>query len=98
MPPFTVVGAMSPTSPVIVPADVEVTVVLTATEAPCGMGAGDVEPFAVRLVDVAWKAPTARGHGVARLVTFTEPRPVAKSYPAAEGCPGMEPEAVLTRT
>ena len=98
MPPFTVVGAMSPTSPVIVPADVEVTVVLTATEAPCVIGAGDVEPFTVRLVDVAWKAPTARGHWVARLVTFTEPRPVAKSYPAAVVHAGVVGEAGLTRT
>jgi len=82
---------MSPTSPVIVPADVEVT-------APCVIGAGDVEPFTVRLVDVAWKAPTARGHWVARLVTFTEPRPVAKSYPAAVVHAGVVGEAGLTRT
>ena len=98
MPPSTVVGATSPTSPVIVPADVEVTVALTETEAPCVMGAGDVNPFTVRLVVVAWKPPTARGHCVARLATFTEPRPVARSYPVAVVHAGVVGDAGLTRT
>src|SRR5580693_3984030 len=98
MPPFTEVGASRATSPVIVPAVVEVTVAFTVAAAPCVMGAGDVEPFTVRLVAVLWKFPTARGHCVARFVTFTEPRPVARSYPAAAVHPGVVELPVLTRT
>src|SRR5260370_36894585 len=83
MPPFTVVGARSPTSPVIVPADVEVTVTFAVAAVPCVMGVGDVEPFTVRVVVAAWNLPTASGHCGARVATFTGPRPVAKSYPVA---------------
>src|ERR1700694_1148203 len=98
IPPFTVVGAMSPTSPLGVPENVEVTVTFTVTAVPCVIGAGDVVPFTVRLVVVAWKLPTASGHCVARLVTLTEPSPVAKSYPVAVVHAGVVGEAVLTRT
>src|SRR5260370_41085668 len=98
MPAFTAVGATSPTSPVIVPAVVEVTVAFTVTEAPCAMGAGEVVPFTVRLVVVAGKLPTASGHCVARLVTFTDPRPVAKSYPVAVVHAGVVAEAGPLKT
>src|SRR5437899_13018628 len=98
IPPFTVVGARSPTSPVIVPADVEVTVTFTVAAVPCGMAAGDVDPFTIRVVVVAWKLPTANGHWVARLATFTDPRPVARSYPVAVVQAGVVAAAALTRT
>src|SRR6267154_1991608 len=104
MPPFTDVGASSPTSPVIVPADVEVTVTFTVAAVPWVMAAGDVAPFTVRVVVVAWKLPTANGHWVARLVTFTEPRPVARSYPGSAPLPaavvhaGVVAKAGATRT
>src|SRR5260370_34972858 len=83
MPPFTVVGARSPTSPVIVPADVEVTVTFAVAAVPCVMGVGDVEPFTVRVVVGAWNLPTASGHCGGRLATFPEPGPGAKAAPGA---------------
>jgi|SRR5216684_94002 len=104
IPLFTDVGASSPTSPVIVPAVVEVTVTFTVAAVPCGMAAGDVDPFTVRVVVVVWKLPTARGHCVARLATFTEPNPVARSYPGIAPLPaavvhaGVVAEAGLTST
>src|ERR1700721_90199 len=98
MPPFTAVGARSPTSPVIVPADVEVTVAFTVAAVPCVIGAGVVLPFTVRVVVVPWKAPTAVGHWPARLVTFTEPRPVARSNPGAVVQAGVVADAGLMRT
>src|ERR1700687_2344830 len=100
MPAFTatVFGAIRPTSPVGVPEDVEVTVTPAVTAVPCVMLTVDVPPFSVRLVVVLWKVPTASGHWVARLVTFTEPSPVAKSYPVAVVHAGVVGEAVLTRT
>src|SRR6266853_2968646 len=98
MPPFTDVGASSPTSPVIVPADVEVTVTFTVAAVPCVIAAGDVDPLTVRVVVVAWKVPAASGHCVARLATFTEPRPVARSYPVAVVQAGVVAAAALTRT
>ena len=58
----------------------------------------EVPPFRVRLVAVAWKLPTAIGHCVARLATFTEPRPVARSYPVAVLQAGVVADAGLTRT
>src|SRR5260370_3163147 len=98
IPPFTVVGAISETSPVIVPVDVEVTVTFTVAAVPCVMGAGVVDPLTVRAVVVAWKVPTASGHCVARLATFTEPRPVARSYPVAAVQAGVVVEAGRTST
>src|SRR5712692_4987075 len=52
----------------------------------------------MRLVVVAVNLPTASGHCVARLVTFTEPSPVAKSYPVAVVHAGVVTGAGLTRT
>jgi hypothetical protein len=52
MPPFTLVGAMSETSPVGVP-DVEVTVTLAVTAVPWVIEQGDVGQVTVRLVLVA---------------------------------------------
>src|SRR6266699_1003753 len=98
MPPFAAVGARRATSPVGVPEDVEVTVTFAVTAVPCVMLTVDVPPFSVRLVVVLWKVPTASGHWVAKLVTFTEPSPVAKSYPVADVHAGVVGEAVLTRT
>ena len=97
MPPFTEVGAISETSPVGVP-DVEVTVTFAVTAVPCVMVTVDVPPFTVRLVVVPWKAPTASGHCVRRLVTLTEPRPVARSYPVEALQAGVVVAAGLTRT
>src|SRR6266566_8007571 len=98
IPPLTAVGAIRETSPVGVPAEVEVTVTLAVTGVPWVIITGDVAPLTVRLVFVPWKLPTASGHCVARLVTFTEPRPVAKSYPVAVVHAGVVAEAGLTRT
>src|SRR5882762_7402139 len=98
MPPFTAVGARRATSPVGVPEDVEVTVTFAVTAVPCVMLTVDVPPFSVRLVVVLWKVPTASGHWLAKLVTFTEPSPVARSYPVAVVHAGIVGEAVLTRT
>ena len=98
MPPFTAVGARRLTSPVIVPADVEVTVAITVAAVPCLIWGGVALPFTVRLVIVAWKVPAVVGHCVARLATFTEPRPVAKSYPAVAVHAGVVADAGLTRT
>src|SRR4029077_5341815 len=97
MPPFTAVGARRATSPVGVPEDVEVTVTFAVTAVPWVM-LTVAPPLRVRLVVVLWKAPTASGHWVARLVTFTEPSPVAKSYPVPVVHAGVVVEAVLTRT
>src|SRR6266446_5203326 len=103
MPPFTVVGAISATSPVGVP-DVEVTVTFAVTAVPCVTLTVDVPPFTVRVVVVEWKVPTASGHCVARLVTLTEPRPVARSYPGSAPLPaavvhaGVVAKAGATRT
>ena len=47
---------------------------------------------------MAWKVPTASGHCVARLATLTEPRPVARSYPAVVVHAGDVTEAGATRT
>src|SRR5258708_22250159 len=80
MPLFTDVRASSPTSPVIVPAVVEVTVTFTVAAVPCVIAAGDVDPLTVRVVVVAWEVPTARGHCVALLSTFTGPKTNARSY------------------
>src|SRR5260370_34398892 len=88
MPPFTVVGARSPTSPVIVPADVEVTVTFAVAAVPCVMGVGDVEPFTVRVVVVAWNLPAASGHFGARVATVTGPRAVAQAGPGGGVCAG----------
>src|SRR5260370_42175261 len=82
IPPFKEVGAIRAASPVGVP-DVGVTVTFAVTAVPCVMVAVDVPPFTVRVVVVAWKVPVASGHCVARLATLTEPRPGARSYPAA---------------
>src|SRR6266700_157378 len=100
MPLFTKVGgfARSETSPVIVPVDVEVTDAFAVTAVPCGTVTRDVPPFTVRLVVVAWMLPTASGHCVARLVTFTELSAVDKSYPIAVVHAGIVGEARLTRT
>src|SRR5216684_2000875 len=105
MPPFTVVGAMSETSPEGEGGlNVEVTVTFAVTAVPCVMVTVDIPPFTVRLVVVLWKAATASGHCVARLATLTEPRPVARSYPGSTPLPaavvhaGVVAEAVLTRT
>src|SRR5258708_17696037 len=98
MPLFTDVRASSPTSPVIVPAVVEVTVTFTVAAVPCVIAAGDVDPLTVRVVVVAWKVPTARGHCVARLGTFTEPRPISRSYPVALVHAGVVAAAAPTRT
>src|SRR5579859_122625 len=97
MPPFTEVGASKEMSPVGVP-EVEVTVTAAATDVPCGIVTVEVPPLIVRAVVVVWKLPTARGHCVFRLVTFTEPRPVAKSNPVAAAHAGVVTEPVLTRT
>src|SRR5882724_8610430 len=97
IPPFTEVGTISETSPVGVP-DVEVTVTFAVTAVPCVMVTVDVPPFTVRVVVVAWKVPTASGHCVARLATLTEPRPVARSYPAVVVHAGVVTEAGATRT
>ena len=97
IPPFTVVGASNETSPVGVP-DVEVTVATAATDVPCVIVTVEVPPLIVRAVPVVWKLPTARGHCVFRLVTFTEPNPVAKSYPVAVVQAGVVVAAGLTRT
>jgi len=78
IPPFTAVGASNETSPEGVPADVEVTVTFALTAVPCVMLTA-APLFSVKLVVVPWKIPTAVGHCVARLATFTEPKPVAKS-------------------
>ncbi len=71
---------------------------LAVTGVPWAIITVDVAPLIVRLVVVLWKVPTASGHRVARLVTFTEPSPVAKSYPVAVVHAGIVGEAVLTRT
>jgi hypothetical protein len=97
IPPFTAVGASRATSPVGVP-EVDVTVTLAVTGVPCVIVTVETPPFRVRLVAVLWNLPTASGHCVARLVTFTEPSPVAKSYPVAVVHAGVVGEAVLTRT
>src|SRR5258708_1810259 len=97
MPPFTAVGARSETSPVGVPEDVEVTVTFAVTAVPCVI-LTVAPPFNVRLVVVLWKLPTVSGHCVARLATFTEPSPVARSYPVAVVHAGVVEEAVLIRT
>src|SRR6266436_9781739 len=97
IPPFTEVGTISETSPVGVP-DVEVTVTFAVTAVPCVMVTVDVPPLTVRVVVVAWKVPAASGHCVARLATFTEPRPVARSYPVAVVQAGVVAAAALTRT
>src|SRR5260370_9670930 len=97
IPPFKEVGAIRAASPVGVP-DVGVTVTFAVTAVPCVMVTVDVPPFTVRVVVVAWKVPVASGHCVARLATLTEPRPVARSYPAAVVHAGVVAEAWLTGT
>ena len=80
-PPPTVVGATTDTSPVGVPVAGAVTATLTfaVTAVPCVIAAG-VALLLINSVDVVpLKLPRASGHCVARLATFTEPRPVARS-------------------
>ncbi len=80
IPPFTEVGASSETSPVgtTVP-DVCATVTAAATEVPCVIVTVDVAPLSFKLVVEALNAPTVVVHAAAKLVTFTEPSPVARS-------------------
>src|SRR5271168_5193278 len=59
-----------------------VTVELTLTEVPCLLTSVFVEPLSVRLVVDGVKFVTTVFQAAARLVRFTEPSPVAKSYPA----------------
>src|SRR5580704_9059219 len=81
MPPFTAVGATKETSPPGVPEEIDVTVAAAVTEAPCVIVMVEVKPFSFSPVVVPLNAPTAVPQAVARFVTFTVPRPVAKSYP-----------------
>ena len=80
IPPFTEVGAISETSPVgtTVP-DVCATVTAAATEVPCVIVTVDVAPLSFKLVVEGLNAPTVVVHAAAKLATFTEPSPVARS-------------------
>ena len=51
-----------------------------------------------KAVVVPWKVPHVSGHCVAKFATFTEPNPVAKSYPVAVVHAGVVVAAGLTRT
>lgn len=99
MPPLTVVGAIRETSPVgwAVP-DKGATVTVAVTDCPWVIATCVVPPLIFRLVVVPLKVPTVSGHCVFRLATFTDPNPVAKSYPAAADHAGVVGDAVLTRT
>src|ERR1700733_10230187 len=49
---------------------------------PTGVLGGHIESGAIESdVTVGVNTPAAAGHPVTRFVTFTEPRPVARSYP-----------------
>jgi hypothetical protein len=55
-------------------------------------------PLMVRVVVEALNAPTAVFHKAARFVTFTEPRPVAVSYPVPAVHAGVVGLLGLTKT
>src|SRR6516162_5097109 len=99
MPPFTVVGAIRETSPVGMTVPLfGATVTAAVTDVPCVMVTGPVPPLSVRLAVVPVSAPTAVFQSAARFVTFTEPRPVAVSYPVPAVHAGVVGLLGLTKT
>ena len=80
-PPFAAVGETTDTSPVGVPVAgaTAATVTFAVTAVPCVMAPGVALLLIKSVVADPLKLPTAVPHAVTRLVTFTEPSPVAKS-------------------